>query len=322
MKLRVALLALVAAALFVPVAAQQPVPAAPASALGQVVPAAQVAPIRVFLRAGLKSHGEGLHDYPQFLGDWSKILTDHGAIVDGGLHFPNAQELAGVDVIVMYKGDAGYMTASEKAVLEDYIKRGGGIVTIHDTLCGDDPEYFATVVGGGKKHGETNFDSSGPIKYTVVDKANPIMQGFPDDVALTDEAFFKMTWAKAPNEIHVLATAAMPRSGEVVPQIWTYEHTMFGGQPARSFVWMQGHTYTNLTHAAIEPMLLRGIAWVAKRPYDAILNVRPQPQRGGGGAGGRQGGGRAGAPGTPGAPGAPAAPAGGAGGRGAGRGGN
>ena len=50
--------------------------------------------------------------------------------------------------MVMYKGDAGYMTATERAVLEDYMKRGGGLISIHDTLCGDDPQYYSTIVGG------------------------------------------------------------------------------------------------------------------------------------------------------------------------------
>jgi galactose mutarotase-like enzyme len=45
--------------------------------------------------------------YPQFSADWSKLLTDYGALVDGSFHFPSAQELANTDVMVMYKGDAG-----------------------------------------------------------------------------------------------------------------------------------------------------------------------------------------------------------------------
>ena len=100
---------------------------------------ATLVPIHVYIRGGLKSHGEGAHDYPQFSADWSKLLTDKGALVDGSYHFPTAQELANTDVMVMYKGDAGYMTASEKQVMEDYLKRGGGLISIHDTLCGDDP---------------------------------------------------------------------------------------------------------------------------------------------------------------------------------------
>ena len=44
----------------------------------------------------------------------------------------------------------------------------------------------------------------------------------------------------------------MPSGGEVVPQMWTYKHTIFGGQPFRAFVWMQGHTYTNFKGPQVE----------------------------------------------------------------------
>jgi type 1 glutamine amidotransferase len=241
-------------------------------------------PAHVYIRAGLKSHGPGQHDYPQFLADWSKILTERGAIVDGSLHFPTASELANTDVMVMYKGDAGDMKPEEKTVLEDYLKRGGGLVSFHDTLCGPDPEYYSTIVGGAKKHGQTNFTLEADVPYTIVDKASPIMQGM-SDFSIKDEAFFLMTWAKSP-EIHVLANAtiastpsAKGHEGEVVPQIWTYERALPGGQPYRAFVWMQGHNYSNFTDPRLEPMILRGIAWAAKRPVDALMTVIP-PQRG------------------------------------------
>src|SRR5215475_16077578 len=39
--------------------------------------------MHIYIWAGLKSHLPGQHDYPQFLADWSKILTEHGAVVDG-----------------------------------------------------------------------------------------------------------------------------------------------------------------------------------------------------------------------------------------------
>jgi type 1 glutamine amidotransferase len=188
--------------------------------------------------------------------------------------------------MVMYKGDAGYMTATERAVMEDYLKRGGGLVSFHDTLCGDDPQWFSTIVGGAKKHGEQNF-SAGAIKYTIADKASPIMKGM-SDFELNDEAFFKMTWSQSP-AIHVLATAPMPSSGEVVPQMWTYERTIFGGQPFRAFVWMQGHTYTNFKNPQIEAMILRGIAWAAHYPVETLVNGTA-PARGGGRGRGRQGG--------------------------------
>lgn len=312
MKVRLMCAAALAAAVGVGLGAQQqaPVPSAEAA-----VQAGDSRPIHVYIRGGLKSHGEGQHDYPQLVADWSKILTDRGAIVDGSLHFPTAQELANVDVMVMYKGDAGYMTASEKAVLEDYLKRGGGLVSFHDTICGDDPAWYATIAGGAKKHGEQNF-SAGLMKYTVTDLNDPIMKGMPANFEFNDEAFMRMTWADNP-KIKVLATVPMPSTGEVVPQIWTYSRTMFGGQPFRSFVWMQGHTYTNFANPIIQPMILRAIAWAGHYPVDTLANVVARGggggrgggrQGGGAGAGagaGRQGGRGAGAPGAP----APTSPA-------------
>jgi type 1 glutamine amidotransferase len=244
--------------------------------------------MRVFIWAGLKSHAEGQHDYPQFLADWSKLLTAKGAVVDGSLHSPSSADLERTDVVVIYKGDAAYLNDAQKSVLEAYVKRGGGLVSFHDSLCGPDPAYFATLLGGGKKHGEVNYTLEAPIPYTIADKANPIMKDM-SDFTITDEAFFSMTWAKDPG-IHVLANAKIagtPSAGthkdEVVPQIWTYEHTLAGGQPARAFVWMQGHFYANFANEQIQRMLLRGIAWAGKKPVDELVNyvAPPRPARGG-----------------------------------------
>ena len=236
--------------------------------------------MHIFIWAGLKSHLPGQHDYPQFLADWSKILTDHGAVVDGALHAPSAADLEHVDVVIIYKGDAGYLSEEEKAALEAYVKRGGGLVSIHDSLCGPDPAYFATLVGGAKKHGEVNYTLGAPIPYTVVDSANPIMKGM-SNITIFDEAFYNMTWAQNPS-MHVLATTVIPATpsagthkGEVVPQIWIYEHTLSGGQPARAFVWMQGHEYANFANYQIQQMLLRGIAWAGKKPVDSLVDYVP-----------------------------------------------
>ena len=239
--------------------------------------------MRIYIWAGLKSHSAGLHDYPQFLADWSKVLTEHGAVVNGALHPPSSADLDNTDVVVMYKGDAAYMSGLDKSVMDAYVKRGGGLVSLHDSLCGPDPTYFASLVGGAKKHGEVNYTLDAPIHYTVDDKTNPIVQDLTD-VTIFDEAFYGLTWAKDPG-IHVLASAAMPptrsageHKGEVVPQIWTYEHTLPGGQPARAFVWMQGHTYANFANYQIQRTLLRGIAWAAKKPVEELVTyVAPPP---------------------------------------------
>ena len=271
--------------------AQAPPPAQTAAqALAQAAPPTpEGRPIKVYLRGGLKTHAAGQHDYPQFMADWSKMLTERGAIVDGSFHFPTAEEAADVDVIVMYKGDAGYMTIGERIVLENFLKRGGGLVGLHDAICADDAAWWASIMGGAKKHGETNFTLEAPVPYTFAE-ASPITQGAAP-FEITDESFFLMTWAKEPG-IKVLANATIAKTrsagthaGEVVPQAWTYERTFFprlGGQPTfRSFVWMQGHNYVNLQDPRVLPTLLRGIAWAAKAPVDALMTVKPTPPAGG-----------------------------------------
>ncbi len=301
---RILWMAVVAALAGTTVFARQatPPPAAPAAAPGagqgrggpQPSPFT-TPPLRIFLYGGLKTHSEGQHDYPQFLADWSKLLMMRNAIVDGALHFPSAQELANSDVIVMYKGDAGYLSMEDRANLDAYVRRGGGLVSIHDALCGPDPADFATLVGGAKKHGEVNYTLEANVDYTIVDTAHPIMQGM-SNFKIQDEAFYSMTWAKSP-EMHVLATSpidATPsakqsgHAGEVVPQIWTYEKQMGPalagaptGQSFRAFVWMQGHNYANFSNPQVQGMLLRGIAWAGKRPVDALMTERPARGRGG-----------------------------------------
>ena len=128
------------------------------------------------------------------------------------LHFPSARELAAADVLVIYKGDAGYLSIEDRATLDNFLRRGGGLVSFHDALCGPNPEEFASFVGGAKKHGEVNYTLEADVPYTVVDKAHPIMQGVTD-FTIKDEAFFNMTWSKTP-EIHVLATAVMAKTPE------------------------------------------------------------------------------------------------------------
>ena len=297
-RLHVSVLAAVAA-LFTTALAQQP-PAVPsavappaqgppaAAGRGQQAEVPATPPLRVYIYAGPKTHAEGQHDYPQFLADWSKILQNRGANVDGGLHFPSARELSDVDVLMIYKGDAGYVSLEDRANLDQFLRRGGGIISLHDGLCSDDTAYFANIVGGAKKHGEVNYTLEANVPYTIVDTAHPIMQDMTD-FKITDEAFFLMTWSKTP-EIHVLATAVIEgtpsagtHKGEVVPQIWTYQKQLApapSGSPYRAFVWMQGHNYANFALPNVQQMLLRAVAWVGKRPTDALMSERPQRGRG------------------------------------------
>src|SRR5215472_17172124 len=63
------------------------------------------APLRVFIRAGVKTHGPNQHDHPRFLEDWEKLLTERGVHPDGALDFPTPTQLANTDVLIIYAQD-------------------------------------------------------------------------------------------------------------------------------------------------------------------------------------------------------------------------
>jgi type 1 glutamine amidotransferase len=211
-------------------------------------------------------------------------LTQRGAAVDGGERFPTAEELAKTDVLINYSSDGANHTPEEQALLEQYVKRGGGIVVIHDGMCGKDPHWYASLVGAAKQHGERNSRHI-VMKLHVEDPVSPIMKGI-SDFDFDDEMFFLLRakglppgpdgkdtiWTyglKVSPDIHVLATTPDPQ-GNIVPQLWTYEHSVPGGKSARAFVSLEGHSTASFEQPQFQTILLRGIAWAGKRPVDLL----------------------------------------------------
>lgn len=62
-------------------------------------------PLRVFIRAGAKTHGPNQHDHPRFLGDWTRLLGERGLKVSGSKEFPTATELDATDVVIIDAAD-------------------------------------------------------------------------------------------------------------------------------------------------------------------------------------------------------------------------
>src|SRR4051812_27540181 len=89
-------------------------------------------PLRVFIRGGTKDHGLGQHDHPRFLEEWTKLLTERGAKVDGAQAWPTPEQFAATDVIIVFAANPWDVTADQEAELKKYAARGGGFVVLHD----------------------------------------------------------------------------------------------------------------------------------------------------------------------------------------------
>ncbi len=246
-------------------------------------------PLRVFIRSGPKSHGPGQHDHPRFLADWVPLLNSRGAVATGGDTFPTAAQLAATDVLVIHAQEGGNIPdATDRANLDTFLKRGGGMVVIHAASVSRDPDWFKTIVGGSWRFGTTKWLEA-PMHVYFTDRDHPISRG-ASNWSMDDEIYYDMDMLP---EAHVLATAYTPkaidtggrgnreaqaRAAEAVaknkgvniydyqPQMWTYERTIAGAaKPYRAFVSLPGHRYENFSRPNYRAILLRGIAWAGQR---------------------------------------------------------
>jgi type 1 glutamine amidotransferase len=244
-------------------------------------PAAQTSPLRIFLRGGPKTHGpagNGLHDGEVWVREWVPLLQSRGAAVEGAIRFPNADELARTDVLVMFAADAGTILGQDRANLEAFLKRGGGIVCLHDcVVTSQDPQWFKTIVGGAWENRVAKF-FEGENTYYYVSPEHPVVKGAAN-FTITDEVYWDLHMM--PN-VQVLAASMQPlrpaAAGaptdtsirRLIPQMWAYERQLDGGVPYRAFVSLLGHHFSTFSSPHVRALFLRAIAWAGRRDVDML----------------------------------------------------
>jgi putative membrane-bound dehydrogenase-like protein len=236
-------------------------------------------PLRIFIKAGKKTHGpagNGVHDHPTFLKDWQQMLTERGAVVNGKIGFPSAEELEKTDVLLFYSEEGGRIDTADRANLDKFLKRGGGIVALHDSVCGNDAQWWKTIIGGAWEHGHSKWlEHVVPIYYTA--QTNPIVAGasnfeFDDEIyydlhMMPDVKILAGSWT--PDKRNTKGGRLMQHIYDVSPQMWTYET---GNH--RAFVSIPGHHYKSFNLPHYRSVVLRGIAWAGKR--DVNLLTKPE----------------------------------------------
>lgn len=240
-------------------------------------------PLRVFIRAGKKSHGPGAHDFPQFLKEWTPLLNERGARADGGLEFPTKAQLDQTDVLILHAQEAGNIQIGEQRKnLLEFLGRGGGLVVIHAAAVSRDHDWFKTITGGSWHFDQTKWLEA-PMSLYFTDRENPITKDL-SNFDIDDEIYYDMDLLP---EAKILAAAYTPKAADtggkgnkeaqqraaeavakkkavniydIQPQMWTYEKDQY-----RSFTCIPGHYHKNFSHNGIRTAILRGIAWAGKR---------------------------------------------------------
>ncbi len=242
---------------------------------------ASAAPLRVFIRAGEANRGPDVHAHPRFLAEWKQLLNERGAQADGATDWPTAEQLANTDVLVAYAQEGGDATPEQQARINDFVKRGGGLVFLHTaTVSMQDPAWLKSLIGGAWIPNKTKW-REGPMDLYYVESqqlggGHPITAGAAN-FHFDDEIYYDMDLSP---DIRVLATSYTPNVIEgrqpaegnkphiydIQPQMWVYEKTAPGGAaPYRAFVSIPGHLYKNFALPHFRAVLLRGIAWAGKR---------------------------------------------------------
>ena len=246
------------------------------------------APLRIFLRGGPKNHGAAgntLHDSTVWVKEWLPLLTARGAQVDGAVVStpPTAEQLENADVLVMFAANAGNIAGEDRANLERFLKRGGGIITFHDAILSSDPLWFKTIVGGAWDIGRPVLKApryfEGTNTLHIVNPEHPITQG-ASSFTIRDEIYWNLHLM--PN-IQVLMASMQPyrppRGAEpppeppvqnLIPQMWVYENQLEGGKPYRAFVSILGHEFPTYAAPHVRGLLFRAIAWVGHREADLL----------------------------------------------------
>ncbi|HEY0455604.1 MAG TPA: PVC-type heme-binding CxxCH protein, partial [Verrucomicrobiae bacterium] len=224
--------------------------------------------LRVFIRAGVKTHGPGQHDHPRFLADWKQLLNERGLKADGAMKFPTATQLENTDVLVIFAADGMKIVGQDRANFEKFLQRGGGFVVVHDAVVSDDQHEWAKKVQGGAWIWPKNAPGKtatkwheGEVGIYFVDTKHPITKGI-SNFDWQDEIYYDLDMAP---DVHVLATS-FHSVFVIAPQLWTYEKTWEGGsKPYRAFVTIPGHEYTSFSTPQYRAILMRGIAWAGHR---------------------------------------------------------
>jgi type 1 glutamine amidotransferase len=235
------------------------------------------APLRIFLRGGPKNHGpagNGLHDSEVWVREWRPLLAARGAQVDGALTFPTPAQLDNTDVLVMFAANAGTILGDERASLEKFLKRGGGIVCLHDAVVtAREPQWFKTIVGGAWENGVAKY-FEGENTYYYVNPEHPITKG-ASNFTISDEVYWDLHMMP---DAQVLAVSMQPRGrasaesgiGTLIPQMWVYQNQLAGGQTYRAFVSLLGHHFSTFDSPHARAIILRGIAWAGRRQVDSL----------------------------------------------------
>jgi len=165
-------------------------------------------------------------------------------------------------VMVFYSNNPDWSKA-RAAELDEFQKRGGGLVYLHFAVDGHrDVEALSDRIGLAWRGGASKF-RHGALDLTFPDAAHPITRGF-SQLHFHDESYWNLVGD--PGRIHLLASGV--EEGAAQPLLWAFEKDR-----GRVFVSILGHYTWTFDDPAFRLLVLRGICWAARQPEDRLSEL-------------------------------------------------
>ncbi len=229
-----------------------------------------------------KDHDMGIHEY-----DWTmdlfvnRLLPEVPRVTAAQtMHFPTEEQWAAADLVVFYLAPRERWEKRHFDLIDDYQKRGGGLVFLHLALLQASGEELARRIGlafgtGGGPNGATKFGVlPTPVSLTAAAADSPIFERFPPELELVDELYWNLVGD--PESVTTLvtspagpefATSGPPTPEELDGKAWPVMWTKEEG-PGRVFATVVGHNYFSFNDPHFRIILLRAMAWTMNESFD------------------------------------------------------
>lgn len=205
----------------------------------------------VVLVASKQDHGPGQHDYPAWQTNWMSNSSSPFKF-SSAWEWPSAEQWKTADAVVFYFWNHDW-SDSKLSELDEFQKRGGGLVVLHAGCIADkEPQKLASRIGLAAQPVATKYLHT-PFTLKIAGESHPI--GFKKaEIALLDEPYWPMIGDE--KRVQIIATARVENLDR--PMIWTYQ-----AGAGRVFVSIPGHYTWTLRDPLFEEMLFAAINWVA-----------------------------------------------------------
>jgi type 1 glutamine amidotransferase len=209
--------------------------------------------LKIVLIASKQDHGPGQHDYPRWQTNWHRLLVQavNTEVSDAWL-WPTAEQFTQANVLVFYYWNHDW-TEEKFQQMDEFLARGGGIVTLHSATIGNPMvDQLAERIGLASDSVKTKYLHT-PSELKIVAPPNhPITHNLTKHIHFVDEPYWPLMGDT--NNIEVLATTE--QEGKDWPMMWTCQKGK-----GRVFASIFGHYAWTLNDPVFQIIVLRAIAW-------------------------------------------------------------